>query len=545
MPRCIPSYLLLSRHGIYYFRLRLPKLIDMKTGRSRRELRVSLRTRCQRVALARARALWVYLHSATTRAPCCDMKGAPRMNLVITDDTLSLLEHHQRRGKQLYQWWQALEKRLGDEELFDVFEKLSEFDQNALDYFGQCLAGHQAGLTLARTELSGEARAPLGAGKVREVPLARYEEPQDDNNVPLQLLIDRFVESKRGHTKAAARSYTTVLSLFIRIVGEISERAAIRSGELEAAHVREYVSILRKWPTHARFVDASSIQEIVETQRRKLSRGTINNHFMIVRMFLGWVETQQYTVVRDLGKILKAIKTGTKGQRLCFTDAELLLLFESDEYRTGQFARDSEYWVPLIALFTGARQAEICQLHTTDVTYDETHQHWFIDINAHGNKTLKTENAARRIPVHPRLITLGFADFVTSAAERKALFPEEIRNARGEFKGFSDRFNRYRKKKGVLGERFLRKDFHSFRHTVVQKMTSQGAESYLAEWFVGHKSSHASQTLTVYSHGASEGTLIKCLDYLDYVIDFAKIRRWSPRSRARAKRRLLGVDGRR
>jgi hypothetical protein len=32
-----------------------------------------------------------------------------------------------------------------------------------------------------------------------------------------------------------------------------------------------------------------------------------------------------------------------------------------------EIIRDEKFWLPLIAVFSGARQEEICQLHVTDV----------------------------------------------------------------------------------------------------------------------------------------------------------------------------------
>lgn len=57
----IPAYLRLSRHGIYFFRICIPRPLQAR-WRSGRELKVSLRTRDQRLALARARDLAIAAH---------------------------------------------------------------------------------------------------------------------------------------------------------------------------------------------------------------------------------------------------------------------------------------------------------------------------------------------------------------------------------------------------------------------------------------------------------------------------------------------------
>ena len=69
-----------------------------------------------------------------------------------------------------------------------------------------------------------------------------------------------------------------------------------------------------------------------------------------------------------------------------------------------------EFWLPLIALFTGARLNEICQLHLEDI--QQFHGIWVFDINNKGVKRLKTSSAVRRVPISQTLIEIGFLDYV-------------------------------------------------------------------------------------------------------------------------------------
>jgi len=54
-----PSYLLKSRHGIYYFRIRVAGFVRHLTHKSAGEIRVSLNTRDKTVALYLSRRLWI------------------------------------------------------------------------------------------------------------------------------------------------------------------------------------------------------------------------------------------------------------------------------------------------------------------------------------------------------------------------------------------------------------------------------------------------------------------------------------------------------
>ena len=75
--------------------------------------------------------------------------------------------------------------------------------------------------------------------------------------------------------------------------------------------------------------------------------------------------------------------------------------------------------MPLLGLFTGAREAELCQLHVADVYQDEATAIWVIDINQREDKKLKSgEQNERRIPLHPQLVRLGFLKFVAQMKDR-------------------------------------------------------------------------------------------------------------------------------
>lgn len=87
--------------------------------------------------------------------------------------------------------------------------------------------------------------------------------------------------------------------------------------------------------------------------------------------------------------------------------------------------------MPLIGLFKGARQNEICQLYISDVYQEESSGIWVFDINELNSsvtiKSLKRPYHARQVPIHPILIKeLKFLEFVESMKSGKndRLFPE-------------------------------------------------------------------------------------------------------------------------
>lgn len=117
-----------------------------------------------------------------------------------------------------------------------------------------------------------------------------------------------------------------------------------------------------------------------------------------------------------------------------FSPDELALIFGQEQYRTGngrhvvkgnQTWYPFEFWLPLLGLFAGCRLKEACQLHLSDVRQADSV--WCLDLNERtGDKSLKNEQSARLVPVHPLLVDLGLLAYCDRlrAAGYQRLFPE-------------------------------------------------------------------------------------------------------------------------
>lgn len=68
------------------------------------------------------------------------------------------------------------------------------------------------------------------------------------------------------------------------------------------------------------------------------------------------------------------------------------------------------FWVPLIALFSGMRQGEVCQLRTVDIEYEGNILIFRLRHRPEHRQKMKWEKE-RSCPVHPTLVKLGFLVF--------------------------------------------------------------------------------------------------------------------------------------
>lgn len=161
-----------------------------------------------------------------------------------------------------------------------------------------------------------------------------------------------------------------------------------------------------------------------------------------------------------------------------FDALALKAIFSSPVYSEGARpeggAGEGAYWIPLLALYTGARMGELCQLHPENVTQEtyadpkgRPQKAWVLRIeqDAGRGQRVKTESSERRVPIHPDLIKLGFLAYAKGQAGRRLLFDKiKAGNSEGRLSGaWGQWFSEYlRNKCGVTDARMT---FHSFRHS--------------------------------------------------------------------------------
>ena len=154
---------------------------------------------------------------------------------------------------------------------------------------------------------------------------------------------------------------------------------------------------------------------------------------------------------------------------------DIKILFAKD--RLDSLARPEEAWLPIIALFTGARLEALCRLKTSDISAKT------IYFDAAYDKTGKE----RIIPLHPHLEAAGLVDYAIEVANHFGndgyLFPHlnDVGGRRGHY--FSKIFGDHRKALGIDAG----KDFHSFRVTLISHMQGNGCPADLRRLYVGHE----------------------------------------------------------
>jgi integrase len=146
---------------------------------------------------------------------------------------------------------------------------------------------------------------------------------------------------------------------------------------------------------------------------------------------------------------------------------------------------DARYWLPLLGLYHGNRLEEFAQLRREEVQMEDGI--WFFNITDKGDRQVKNAAAVRRVPLHPRVESLGFLDYVERVSKKAGdrLFPKLVAGgADGKYgHGFSKWFTRYRTAIGVYRKGL---DYHSFRGGVETKLQLAGVPENQIDELLGH-----------------------------------------------------------
>jgi len=265
----------------------------------------------------------------------------------------------------------------------------------------------------------------------------------------------------------------------IEIIGDIPITAVTKSV------VRDYKQTLLSYPAN-RYKGKrkeKTLEQLLEEGSVSISLETVRNVMGRVSSFFNWLVNQGYREDNPFSGVAPKRVHSARSERSPFTDDDLKLLFGTAIYKDKIYTHDWQYWLPLLGLYTGARLEELCQLKGQDFkVVDGCH---YIDIHGEGDtqNRVKTPSSIRKIPVHSDLINLGLLDVVNKRPRKSFLFDlRRINTNLGHLP--SKWFGGY---KASLGLPKGTKVFHSFRHTLRDKLTSNGIPSEHTRELLGHE----------------------------------------------------------
>lgn len=297
----------------------------------------------------------------------------------------------------------------------------------------------------------------------------------------------------------------------------------INIGDISRHHATKLKETLTQLPRDSKKkYPHLSIEELLKIKDQKLiSVRTQNNYLNLMSNIFEYAQNNHYVQDNPFkGLQIKISKKKRKKQEYKrFTDSELENLFNSDIFIKKKFSKSYHFWLPLMALYSGARIEELCQLHLTDIT-DISGTPVIIIQEEEGVKTTKTDASNRIIPIHSTLIRIGLIDYVNSLKNKgKTLLFTDLKPFKNRFSHYASRwFNEdskikisYKTKCGIKGQG---KVFHSFRKTFVDNLKQIGEEERMVAAIVGHEKN--TMTFGNYANPYNINLLKTVVDKLDF-----------------------------
>ncbi|HEX3882405.1 MAG TPA: site-specific integrase [Stellaceae bacterium] len=247
-----------------------------------------------------------------------------------------------------------------------------------------------------------------------------------------------------------------------------------------------------------------SLAEIIERTKadegvERITMKTVKRHFSALgRLFTYFKRRGEYVGENPARGFEFPLKGRANAGRGVWPSDKLTALFGSPVFtgclskarrsRPGAcLIRDARYWLPILGLYHGNRLEEFAQLRREDIRCDG--EIWYFDISDEGERQLKNKQSRRRVPIHPRVLKLGFLEYVEKAKEQersKLIFPLLMPGGPDRKLGyyFTKWFTRYRQAIGLY-EKGL--DYHSFRHGVTTKLYEADVQEAFIEELTGHE----------------------------------------------------------
>ncbi len=235
----------------------------------------------------------------------------------------------------------------------------------------------------------------------------------------------------------------------------------------------EYINLLK----NKDLIDFRNYLKKIKPNRKT---STLNNIITNILTFINYCHEQAHYIANKITKGVKVPQTIQDKVNTVkpWTDTDINKLFTNIKLLThtkGNIPKSYQYEYPMIikiAMFTGARENEIIQLTKKDI---QTSQDaiLYINITIDDTKSIKNITSIRKVPVHKDLEE-DLLNYIKTKSNK--LFTINTANFAKQFSYF----------KASLKFPKTIKVFHSFRHSLQDKLKQQLVEGMVINELTGH-----------------------------------------------------------
>jgi integrase len=312
----------------------------------------------------------------------------------------------------------------------------------------------------------------------------------------------RWKKNTRDETARALR-------WFVQLVG-----GEVKLDTVKRQDVTRFKAVLERVPRGT--PAAANVAQFEKTtegppKAKARSATTIGKQVARVRDFFAFAVRERWIASNPAAGMVKRHRGRSK--REPYTPEDLGRVFGAGFAQWERSHWPARFWIPLLALYTGARRDELAQLLVGDVR--EVGGVLVLDINEDGEgKSVKSAAGRRKVPVHSQVMELGFGEFVQARrlTGEARLFPDVKRNANGRWGDAMGKwFTRWRRQCGVTSRT---QPMHALRNTVVTALLEAGVSRDVVKAVVGHEDDDITSGL--YAQAPSPARVRAAVEKLDW-----------------------------
>jgi len=343
-----------------------------------------------------------------------------------------------------------------------------------------------------------------------------------ETSEPLSVIIEKFIAEKLRLNAWANKTLLVYKVIYQDLIDLIGDKEVKTVSNQDAQTVKKALQQLPSNKNKRAIYRDKTLKQVLKMnvpQNHLMSVRTINTRLGCYLEIFKWCVKNGYADSNVFEGLSLKDNRNVRDLRLPFSPVDLKAIFNT--VTPNNTTKQWQYWLPVLALFTGARLNELCQLQHQDIK--QVNSIWCISITDEGkNQSLKSLSSKRLIPINDKLISLGFLELINNKMKNKRIFPElTLRN---------DRYSHTPSKWfGNIKQKILtecdKKSFHSFRHTFVDylfnKLKLQG--NPLVKVLVGHSDKEITSGIYGSSFDIEDiNNIIQRIDFTEYGVTFDK-----------------------
>lgn len=312
---------------------------------------------------------------------------------------------------------------------------------------------------------------------------------EESNSVSAKTLRYCFEQYKSSSKAQTISKELLHIEYFLDFVGRDKAIDAVTRADISS-----WRNELHKFPTRANQMNVfanMSFNEIIKKNESlkhdTLAILTINKYLTSISKFFSWAGYNCYMEKSNpvLGLFEEKL---IKQPRAIYTKEDIDKISENcDKLKDSDV---SFYWIVNIAMYSGARQKEICQLLVSDIVKLQGIYCFYITARNSEEKSIKNSHSERYIPIHHTLIENGFLDYVKArkAMHKSKLFDYKLYDKSSKPKSYSQTFGKaYSQFLIEIGIKKAGLTFHSWRHTFISELRRKAVPKRIIGDIVGHR----------------------------------------------------------